>query len=59
MTIEAAMQLAVQHHSAGELAEAEQLYRLVLASQPKSSRCAASARASWPAARGSWKTAFA
>jgi len=34
LTIDQAMQLAVQHHQAGRLAEAEKLYRQVLSQQP-------------------------
>ena len=34
MTIPQALQLAVQHHQAGRLAEAELLYRQILAAQP-------------------------
>ena len=38
MTIQQAFDLAVQHHQAGRLQEAEQLYRQVLAQQPEHAR---------------------
>ena len=34
MTLDRALQLALQHHRAGRLAEAEPIYRQVLARQP-------------------------
>src|SRR5262245_60605226 len=34
MTIEQALQIAVQHHAAGQLQQAEQIYRQVLAQDP-------------------------